>query len=94
MQLWAVNILFYYNNTQHVSGALTPIIRSTNTVVTATGMVFIPLRWESYKVKPLKINLNLQLPHASVAWPRWHVVAAGYRLFLTVLPSTSPLLTH
>jgi hypothetical protein len=44
MQLWAVNILFYCNNTQHVSGALTPIIRSTKTVVTATGMVFIPLR--------------------------------------------------
>jgi hypothetical protein len=29
MQQWAVNILFHCSNTQHVSGALAPIIRST-----------------------------------------------------------------
>jgi hypothetical protein len=44
MELWAVNILFYCSNTQHTSGALTPIIRSTKTVAAATGMVFVPLR--------------------------------------------------
>jgi hypothetical protein len=58
MQLWAENILFYCSNTQHVSGALTPIIRSTKTVVTATGTVLIPQRWESYTGKTVKNNLE------------------------------------
>jgi hypothetical protein len=63
-----VTILFYCSLTQHVSGALAPIIRSTgNFIYSHMSRVYID-KMEVIEGRTVKnINLNLQLPHASVA---------------------------
>jgi hypothetical protein len=71
MQQGAVNILFYCSLTQHVSGALAPIIGSTgNCIYSHRYRVYTDkIKVVTDKtVKTLKnITLNLRLPRASVA---------------------------
>jgi hypothetical protein len=77
-----VNILFYCSLTQHVSGALAPIIRITGNSIYRHRYRAYTDEMEVVKGKTVRnITFNLQLPHASVAPPPWHVVAAGYQLF-------------
>jgi hypothetical protein len=68
MQQWAVNILFYCILTQHVSGTLAPIIRSTGKSIYSHRYRVYTDKIEVVEGKTVKnITLNLRLSPASVA---------------------------
>jgi hypothetical protein len=71
MQQRAVNILFYCTLTQRVPGALAPIITSTGNCIYSHRYRVYTDKMEVVEGKTVKnITDNLQLPPASVAWPR------------------------
>jgi hypothetical protein len=56
MQQWAVNILFYCSLTQHVSGALPPIIRSTGNCIYSHRCRVYTDKIEVVEVKTVKTD--------------------------------------